>query len=47
MNMFKDDMDKEFSRIKTSMENGQPLTYDDLKLILLSELNEEDLHESK
>lgn len=47
MNMFKEDMNKEFERIKTSLENGQPLTYDDLKIILLGELNEEDLHESK
>jgi hypothetical protein len=47
MNMFKDDINKEFERIKTSMENGQPLTYEDLKIILLNELNEEDLHEGK
>ena len=47
MNIFKDDVNKEFDRIKKSMESGQPLTFEDLKIILLAELNEEDLHESK
>ena len=47
MNIFQDDIKKEFDRIKKSMESGQPLTIEDLKIILLAELNEEDLHESK
>jgi hypothetical protein len=47
MNTFKDDIIKEFDRIKKAIENGHPLTVEDLKIILLNELNEEDLHESK
>lgn len=47
MNIFQDDVNKEFDRIKKSLSEGQPLTLEDLKIILLAELNEEDLHESK
>ncbi len=47
MNLLQDDLHKEFNRIKTMLESGQPLTDEDLKIILLAELNEEDLHESK
>lgn len=47
MNLLQDDLHKEFNRIKSALENGQPLTDEDLKIILLAELNEEDLHESK
>ena len=47
MNIFQDDVNKEYERIKKSLNEGQPLTLDDLKIILLAELNEEDLHESK
>ena len=47
MNTFKDEIIKEFGRIKKALESGQALTGEDLKLILLNELNEEDLHESK
>ena len=47
MNIFQDDVNKEFDRIKKSMGEGHPLTLEDLKIILLAELNEEDLHESK
>ena len=47
MNIFQDDVNKEYERIKKSLTEGQPLTLDDLKIILLAELNEEDLHESK
>lgn len=47
MNIFQDDVNKEYERIKKSLYDGQPLTLEDLKIILLAELNEEDLHESK
>ncbi len=47
MNIFQDDVNKEFERIKKSLSEGQPLTLEDLKIILLAELSEEDLHESK
>ncbi len=47
MNLFQDDVSKEYERIKKSLENGQPLSSEDLKIILLAQLNEEDLHESK
>ena len=47
MNIFQDDINKEFIRIKNTLENGNPLTLEDLKILLLAELNEEDLHESK
>lgn len=47
MNIFQDDINKEFDRIKKNLSEGQPLTFEDLKIILLAELNEEDSHESK
>ena len=47
MNIFQDEINKEFERIKAMLSSGQPLTMEDLKIILLAELNEEDLHESK
>lgn len=47
MNIFQDDITKEFERIRLLLSAGQPLTQEDLKIILLAELNEEDLHESK
>ena len=47
MNIFQDDINKEFIRIKNTLESGNPLTLEDLKILLLAELNEEDLHESK
>ncbi len=47
MNIFQDDINKEFIRIKNTLEKGKPLTLEDLKILLLAELNEEDLHESK
>lgn len=46
MNIFQDDVKKEYERIKKSLESGQPLSTEDLKIILLAQLNEEDLHES-
>lgn len=47
MNLFQDDITKEFDRIQNAIASGQPLTVEDMKIILLSALNEEDLHESK
>lgn len=47
MNLLQDDLNREFNRIKKMLESGQPLSDEDLKIILLAELNEEDLHESK
>ncbi|MBC7714113.1 MAG: hypothetical protein H7177_12290 [Rhizobacter sp.] len=47
MNIFQDDINNEFDRIKKTLSEGNPLTLEDLKIILLAELNEEDLHESK
>lgn len=47
MNLFQDDINKEFERIKNTLASGQPLTLEDFKIILLAELNEEDSHESK
>jgi len=47
MNLFQDDINKEFERIKNLIAGGQPLTLEDQKIILLATLNEEDQHESK
>ncbi|MBY0412689.1 MAG: hypothetical protein K2Q18_00920 [Bdellovibrionales bacterium] len=47
MNIFLDDIAKEFDRIKGLLSTGQPLSPEDLKIIILAEINEEDLHESK
>jgi hypothetical protein len=46
MDMQKIDFNREMSRIKHSLESGTTLSEEDLKIILLSLLNEEDLHES-
>ena len=46
MNLFQDDITKEFNRIQKAIADGQPITAEDMKIILLSTLNEEDLHES-
>ena len=45
MNIFKDDLDREFKRIQEKLEKGASLNEDDLKTILLGTLHEEDLHE--
>ena len=47
MNLFQDDINKEFDRIQNAITNGQPISVEDMKIILLATLNEEDLHESK
>jgi len=41
------EINAELSRLKIKIEQGQPLDIEDLKIILLRELSEEDLHESK
>lgn len=46
MNILKEDLDREFVRIKDKIEKAMALTEDDLKIILLNTLHEEDLHES-
>jgi hypothetical protein len=47
MDLFKDDLDQEFIRIKEKLERNDFLSESDLKIILLSVLREEDLNESK
>lgn len=47
MDILKDDLNREFLRIKEKLEKGTVLNDEDLKVILLSTLHEEDLHESK
>lgn len=47
MDILKDDLNREFLRIKEKLEKGTDLNDEDLKVILLSTLHEEDLHESK
>jgi len=42
-----EELNIELGKIKAKIEKGSQLTPDDLKVILLCELNEEDLHESK
>ncbi len=46
MDMQKIDFNREISRIKHSLDNGTALSEEDIKIILLSVLSEEDLHES-
>ncbi len=47
MDMLKEDINRELSRIKDKIENSTAINEEDLKIILLSILSEEDLHESK
>lgn len=47
MNILTDDLNREISKIKEKINSSTALNDDDLKIILLSMLNEEDLHESK
>lgn len=46
MDILKDDLNREFLRIKDKLEKATTLTEEDLKIILLNTLHEEDLHES-
>ena len=47
MDILKEDINRELSRIKEKIDKVTTLNEEDLKIILLSMLNEEDLHESK
>jgi hypothetical protein len=47
MDILKDDLNREMTRIKEQLDKAAPMNEEDLKLILLSMLLEEDLHESK
>lgn len=47
MNLLQDDINKEFDRIQRAISSGQPITVEDMKIILLASLSEEDSHESK
>ena len=47
MDILKEDINREFNRIKEKIDKTTALDEEDLKIILLSMLNEEDLHESK
>jgi hypothetical protein len=47
MNLFQDDLNLEFSRIKESLAKGESLKEEDLRIILLAHLLEEDTNERK
>lgn len=47
MDMLKEDLNKELTRIKDKLEKSTTMNEEDLKVVLLSMLLEEDLHESK
>ncbi len=47
MSKLTEDLNNELIRLKDKIDQGQSLSIEDLKVILLRELNEEDLHESK
>lgn len=47
MSKFVTEINEEINKIKQKLDQAQPLSQEDLKIILLRELNEEDLHESK
>lgn len=45
MNLFQDEMKKEFDRIKKDLESNKPMAIEDLKIIFLAEVLGEDDHE--
>lgn len=47
MSKMNEEINGEIGKIKTKLDQSQPLSIEDLKTILLRELSEEDLHESK
>lgn len=47
MDIQKEDFNRELNRIKEKIDKAAALNEEDLKIILLSLLSEEDLHESK
>lgn len=46
MDIFKDEMTPELNKIKDKLSSGSEINLEDMKLILLSLLDEEDSHES-
>jgi len=47
MNILKEDLNRELTRIKEKIQTTTLLNEEDLKIILLSSLDEEDLNEAK
>ena len=47
MDMLKEDLNRELNRIKDKLDQAISIEQEELKIILLSMLSEEDLHESK
>ena len=47
MDLLKDDLNKEFDRIKNKIESSDLLSEDDLKIILINLLKEEEQVENK
>lgn len=45
MDMLKEDLNREINRIKEKLEKSTAMNEEDLKMVLLSMLLEEDLHE--
>ena len=46
MSSFQEEIKLEFERIKTKLENDKPLSSEDLKIILLTELLQESAHDN-
>jgi hypothetical protein len=47
MDIFKDEISQEINKVSKKIESSKDLDIEDLKMILLSLLNEEDSHERK
>ena len=47
MNILKEDLNRELTNIKEKLQTANLLSEEDLKIILLSILDEEDLNEAK
>lgn len=47
MDMLKEELNREINRIKEQLDKAAPINEEDMKVILLSLLSEEDIHESK
>ncbi len=45
MSNFQEELNKEFERIKKSLEKGEALTATDMKIILIAKLSEEEMNE--
>lgn len=46
MSSFQEEIKSEFERIKTNLDNNKPLSAEDLKIILLTELLKESSHDN-